>query len=133
MNMKSILVVLFGLLIHLSSWATIKGEPSGQPVVLTGVGEQHLVTKPTAVYNSNVTLSVELDATHYASYSVTLTSPSGRDTTVNATSATVNIPVTGNDDVFIVTVDGGGYGTYDGILSRSGASTATLSAIHQCV
>ena len=87
-----------------------------------------MVDEPVGEYNTATgTLSISVDAAHYASYSVTLTSPSGRDTTVNATSSTVTIPVTGSDDVFIVTVDGGDYGTYDGILSRSGASTATLT------
>ncbi len=72
-------------------------------------------------------LNVALDATQYASYSVSLIAPSGETTTVSATSPTVTIPVTGQGDGFVVTIDGGDYGTFDGVFSRSGASTVTLT------
>ena len=58
---------------------------------------------------------------------MSLTAPSGETTTVSATSPTVTIPVTGQGDGFVVTIDGGDYGTFDGVFSRSGAGTVTLS------
>ena len=70
---------------------------------------------------------VTLDSSVFSSYSVSLTSPAGDSVTVNATSPTVTIPVNGDSDGYVVTIDGGDYGTYDGVFSRSGASTVTLT------
>ena len=108
------------------------GQPRNQAeeirVILSSSQTTHIhdvAPEATFAFVAN-TLQVTLDATHYASYSVTLTAPAGDSVTVNATTPTVTIPVTAGD-AYVVTVDGGDYGTYDGVFSRTGAATVTLS------
>ncbi|MBR6284086.1 MAG: hypothetical protein IKR25_07315 [Muribaculaceae bacterium] len=65
-------------------------------VTSTKKPKPHLVdvAEPEATHSS-ASLTVTLDATHYASYRVKLTAPSGDTVAVSATSSTVTIPVTG--------------------------------------
>ena len=113
--------------ICLSSWSTTNGLSQSRPVILSSGGNfPHVCEAPSAFCSTNE-LMVTLDSSVFSSYSVSLTSPAGDSVTVNATSPTVTIPVNGDSDGYVVTIDGGDYGTYDGVFSRSGASTVTLT------
>ena len=127
--MNRLIIFVCSLIVHLTVIAAVTGSGLGYPVVLNGPQNSHLIdTEPEATIGfASGALTVTLDATHYASYTVTLTSPVGDSVTVNATSPTVTIPVNGDSDGYVVTIDGGDYGTYDGVFSRSGASTVTLT------
>ena len=107
-------VFLFALaLLFISANANLRTTPSEAQIVMTKTSNSkpHALeaNNPSAVCVEYSSVRVTLDATHYASYTVTLTSPAGDSVTVNATSPTVTIPVN------------------DGVFSRSGASTVTLT------
>ncbi len=124
--MREVAFLLFAA-VCLSSWSTTNGLSPSRPVILGSGGNlPHVCDAPSAFCSTNV-LTVELDSSLFSSYSVSLTAPSGETTTVSATSPTVTLPVTGQGDGFVVTIDGGDYGTFDGVFSRSGASTVTLT------
>ena len=127
--MKTKIVLFFVVLLSLQSWSANRTIIDERNVVLNGSHKSHLIdAEPEATIGfASGALTITLDATHYASYTVTLTSPAGDSVTVNATSPTVTIPVNGDSDGYVVTIDGGDYGTYDGVFSRSGASTVTLT------
>ncbi|MBR6284596.1 MAG: hypothetical protein IKR25_09925 [Muribaculaceae bacterium] len=110
-------------------WGQSRNQEDAGRVALTHSHEAHLSgAAPEAVFSTIAgQLQVTLDATHYASYRVKLTAPSGDTVAVSATSSTVTIPVTGTGDGYVVTVDGGDYGVYDGVFSRSGAAAVAIS------
>lgn len=97
----------------------------------SGKGKPHMIEATDPAANLKLTtcnLVVNLDNEVYSSYSVRLTpSDGGCDIVVPATSATVSIPITDTTTDYVITVDGGDYGTYDGVFSPSGHSTITLS------
>ncbi len=82
---------------------------------------------PSAVYSSqNCELRVDYIAND-SLLSVTLTDPSGEEQMVNGSSPSISVPITGQGDGFVVTVRTADGSTFDGVFSRSGAGTVTLS------
>jgi len=127
--MNRIFPLFISLMLSLYAIAGINSKPYERPVILSGSTETHVSNEcPTATFVTSGTLRVDINEAHYSSYSVRLTpSDGGNDIVVPATSATVSIPITDTTVDYVITVDGGDYGTYDGVFSPSGHSTITLS------
>ena len=117
------------MLISLNCLANFNSKPYERPVILSGSTETHVgIEAPLASFMLTGELQVNLDASHYSSYSIRLTpSDGGNDIVVPATTATVSIPITDTTTDYVVTVDGGNYGTYDGVFSPAGNANITLS------
>ena len=127
MNKQLLFIVL--LVISLNAIADVKSKPYERPIILSGSSQTHVNdATPEAIFVSSGYLQVEVDDTNYSSYTIRLTpSNGGDDIVVNATSSTVTIPVTNTTPDYVVTVDGGDYGVYDGVFSPSDKDSVTLS------
>ena len=127
--MNRIFPLFISLMLSLYAIAGINSKPYERPVILSGSTETHVSNEcPTATFVTSGTLRVDINEAHYSSYSVRLTpSDGGCDIVVPATSATVSIPITNTSTDYVITVDGGDYGTYDGVFSPAGHTAVTLS------
>ena len=127
--------LLFGMLfMSLYVFADIKSYPIEQPVILYGSTKQHLLetNEPmaTIVSNRQKNLVIRLDPLHYSSYTITVTPSDGSNSaTVSATSPTMTLPITNNTLDYLVTVDGGDYGLYDGVFNTRGDSVTLTDAL----
>ena len=130
--MKKVIYVIAAIVVSLAVGGQNQVPSSVKQVNLAQTKSKmpHIVCEhPQALFNnvSNV-VSFELDNSNYSSYTIRLTpSNGGDDIVVNATSSTVTIPVTNTTADYVVTVDGGDYGVYDGVFSPSDKDSVTLS------
>ena len=129
--MKSkLLLILFVLTTHFS-WSQNRDIVSEQPIILSHDGRKsHLIEdiEPAAVFFTTGNVQIQFSSTHYSSYSVRLTpSDGGEDIVVPVTSSTMTLPITNTTTDYVITVDGGDYGTYDGLFSPAGHTAVTLS------
>ena len=130
--MNRIMSFLIAVLAIQYCMASLTSKPSELPVILSSSQQKpHLVNvvDPAATLHiASGSLTVNLDNTAYSSYSIRLTpSDGGEDIVVPVTSSTMTLPITNTTTDYVITVDGGDYGTYDGVFSPSGHSDVTLS------
>lgn len=132
-----ILQTLFVLSFNVTMWAS----PFNGEIILSKPksNKPHLIesTAPTArlVTNRITSLHVELNASHYSSYSITITPSDGSSpATIIPTSAMVTIPIDNKTLDYVVTIDGGDYGLYDGVFNTRGDSiTITDTMAHKII
>ena len=132
--MKKFFLILTSFLITLCSIAETKSKPFEQPVILSGTTESHLLQGPNPsariTANRSVILSVNLDENNYSYYKINLlSSDSSIDTTFAATSATVNLLISAPSLDYILTIDGGNYGRYNGIFNGDGNDSINLTDV----
>lgn len=123
-------------IIAIQLFAETRNQNDGSSIILTKTGNvrPHLIgdVEPTAsvVVYRNATLNVNLDVKNFHHYAINLFSSDGSvDTTFTATSATLSLPITSNTLDYLVTIDGGDYGTYDGVFNTRGDSVTITDAI----
>lgn len=74
------------------------------------------------------TLIIRLDSSHYSSYTLTLTSSNDScPIDIVPTTATISIPINQTSSDYVLTIDGGDYGVYDGVFSGNGNDSITIT------